>query len=129
MEKIRQTQKKYGSIVITLAILAGTVLMLAGLKPAGKGLILGALFSILNFVIMGETLPMKINHSRKKTLGLSLGSVFIRYGLMAIPLVLAIKMEQFHFAATVCGLFMVQIIILTDSIIRLVYHPTPQNTV
>ena len=113
---------------MTLAIFAGVCFFLFGLKPIGKGLILGTIFSILNFILMGESLPMKIGQSKKKTLGLSLGSIFVRYGLMAIPIIAAIKLERFNFAATVCGLFMVQLVILTDEIIRLIYNSTQKKT-
>lgn len=128
MEEIRQTQKKICSLAITLAIIAGVSFFFFGLKPIGKGLILGTIFSILNFVIMGETLPMKMGQSKGKTMGLSFVSIFLRYGLMAIPIVAAIKMERFNIVATVCGLFMVQLVILTDSIIRLIYTSTQKKT-
>ncbi len=128
MEQIRNTQKKYCSIAITLAIFAGISFFLFGLKPIGKGLILGTIFSILNFILMGESLPMKIGQSKNKTMGLSFLSIFLRYGLMAIPIVAAIKLERFHIAATVCGLFMIQLVILTDEIIRLIYNSTQKKT-
>jgi hypothetical protein len=128
MEQIRQTQKKYCSLAITLAIFAGVSFFLFGLKPVGKGLILGTIFSILNFILMGESLPMKIGQSKGKTMGLSFVSIFLRYGLMAIPIIAAIKLEQFNIAATVCGLFMVQLVILTDEIIRLIYNSTQKKT-
>ena len=128
MEQIRQTQKKYCSLAITLAIFAGVSFFLFDLKPMGKGLILGTIFSIVNFILMGESLPMKIGQSRKKTLGLSLGSIVVRYGLMAIPIVAAIKLERFNLAATVCGLLMVQLVILTDEIIRLIFNSTQKKT-
>ncbi len=128
MEQIRETQKKYCSLAITLAIFAGIAFFLLGLKPVGKGLILGTIFSILNFILMGETLPMKIGQPKNKTMALSLLSIFFRYGLMAIPLIAAIKLEQFNIPATVCGLFMVQLVILADGIIRLIFNSTQKKT-
>jgi hypothetical protein len=38
--------------------------------------------------------------------------------LLAIPLILSIKMEVLNFAAAVVGIFMVQLIILGDHIVR-----------
>ncbi len=128
MEQIRQTQKKYCSLAITLAIFAGVSFFLFGLKPIGKGLILGTIFSILNFILMGESLPMKIGQPKKKTFAISFGSIFFRYGLMAIPVIAAIKLEQFNIASTVFGLFMIQFVILTDEIIRLIYNSTQKKT-
>jgi len=128
MEPIRQTQKKYCSLAISLAIFAGVSFFLFGLKPVGKGLIFGTIFSILNFILMGESLPMKIGLSKKKTFAISFGSIFFRYGLMATPIIAAIKLERFNLAATVCGLLMVQLVILTDEIIRLIFNSTQKKT-
>jgi len=117
MESVRETQKKYCSLAVLAAILIGLVMILAGQKPVGKGLILGTLFSVINFVLMGETLPVKMGRSRQKAFFFSLGSILLRYLLMAIPLFLAVKMDQFNLVASVCGLFMVQLMILADHLI------------
>jgi len=117
MESVKETQKKYCSLAVMAAILIGLVMILAGQKPVGKGLILGTLFSVINFVLMGEILPVKMGKSRQKAFFLSLGSILFRYLLMAIPLFLAIKMEQFNLIASICGLFMVQLMILADHFI------------
>jgi len=117
MESVKDTQKKYGSLAVTAAIFIGLVMILAGYKPVGKGLILGSLFSVINFVLMGETLPVKMGKSKRKAIFWSLGSILFRYFLMAIPLFLAIKMEQFSLIASICGLFMVQLMILADHLV------------
>jgi len=121
MESVRDTQKKYGSLAVTAAIFIGLVMILAGHKPVAKGLILGSLFSVINFVLMGETLPVKMGKSKRKALFFSLGSILFRYLLMAIPLFLAIKMEQFSLIASICGLFMVQLMILADHLIVAIF--------
>lgn len=117
MESVKETQKKYCSLAVTAAILIGLVMILAGQKPVGKGLILGSLFSVINFVLMGETLPVKMGKSRPKVFFFSLGSILFRYLLMAIPIFLAIKTDQFNLVAVICGLFMVQLMILADHLI------------
>jgi hypothetical protein len=117
MESVKDTQKKYGSLAVTAAIFIGLVMILAGYKPVGKGLILGSLFSVINFVLMGETLPVRMGKSRRQAIFLSLGSILFRYFLMAIPLWLAIKMDQFSLIASICGLFMVQLMILADHLV------------
>jgi len=114
---VKETQKKYCSLAMSAAILIGLVMILAGQKPAGKGLILGTLFSVVNFILMGETLPVKLGKSKPKTFFFSLGSILVRYLLMAIPLFLAIKMDQFNLVASICGLFMVQLMILADHLV------------
>ena len=121
MESVREIQKKYCSLAVLAAILVGLVMILAGQKPVGKGLILGTLFSVVNFVLMGETLPVKMGRSRQKAFFFSLGSILFRYLLMAIPLFLAVKTDQFNLVASVCGLFMVQLMILADHLIASIF--------
>ena len=100
-----------------VAIIGGLVFILAGLQPIGKGLVLGSIFSVINFVLMGETLPMRLGKSKGKTFSVALGSIFFRYVILAIPLVVAIKFEQFNIFATILGVFMIQLIILSDHLI------------
>jgi hypothetical protein len=116
MESIRQTQKKYGSQAMVAAIIAGLVFILAGSKPMGKGLILGTLFSVVNFVLMGQLIALQLGHTKPKTYLISFGSIVIRYGLLALPLVVALKFEQFNLWTVICGIFMIQIVILVDHI-------------
>ena len=114
MEALRQTQKKYGSRALTLAIITSLVFILIDHKPVGKGLVLGTVFSILNFVIMGETLPMRIGKSKAKTVAISAGSILARYAILAVPVIVAVKLEQFNLLSVIVGMFMVQVVILTD---------------
>jgi asparagine N-glycosylation enzyme membrane subunit Stt3 len=114
MESIRQTQKKYCSRAVILAIGIGFFLIIAGQKPIGKGLILGTIFSIINFVLIAETLPIRIGKTKGKTFFLTLGSIFFRYLVLAVPLMMAIKFEQFNLFAVIAGIFTVQIIIMAD---------------
>ena len=120
MESIRQIQKKYCTIAITAAIFAGFFLILAGQKPVGKGLILATFFSILNFILMGETLPLRLGKSKGKTFMLALSSIYFRYIILAIPLIMAIKFEQLNLVATIIGIFMVQIVILADHALKII---------
>ena len=117
--EIAQTQKRYGTTSMMAAIFIGILFILMGHKAQAKGLIIGSIFSVLNFVMMGEILPLLVGHSRKKSSFISLGSIVFRHGLLAIPLILALKMEWLDFAATVIGLFMVQIMIMGDHLLKL----------
>ena len=117
MESIRETQKKYCSRAMVIAIGIGLIFILAGQKPVGKGLILGALFSVVNFVLIGETLPLKFGKSRGKTFILSLVSILFRYVLLAVPIVLAIKLERFNVVSVILGIFMIQFVILSEHIV------------
>jgi hypothetical protein len=114
MESIRRTQKKYGSRALAIAVIIGFSTFLIGQNSLGKGLILGTLFSVVNFILMGETLPLKLGRSSKKTFFISLFSMLLRYLLLAVPLVIAVKFEQFHILSAIIGVFMVQIVIVAD---------------
>lgn len=120
MEALRQAQKKYCSRAITVAIFVGFFLILAGQKPLGKGLILGSVFSAVNFILIGETLPMRKGQSKKRTFFLSIGSILLRYFFLAIPLIMAIKLEQFNLFAVIFGIFMIQLVIFTDYLFNLI---------
>lgn len=125
MEAIRQTQKKYGSRAMAVGICVALILILAGYRALGKGLMLGAVFSVINFVLIGETLPLSIGKSRKQVTAYSLGSIIFRYAILAFPLVIAATRESFHFAATAVGIFMVPLVILSEHVwkaIPLVVH-------
>ncbi len=120
MESVKATQKKYGSRAIWIAIIVGLCFFLGGLKPVGKGIILGSIFSVANFILIGKALPLRIGQSKRKTFFLSLGSIFFRYALMALPIIVAIKFEQFNLVAAIVGLFMIQFVILADHLVKLI---------
>ncbi len=125
MEEIRQIQKKYGSRAMVTAIVAALVLLVMGYKAAGKGLVLGTLFSVLNFVLMAWLLPLRVGASGRKSAALALVGLLLRYLLLAVPLLLAITKEQFSLPAVVGGLFMIQLMILADRL-RFGGRSTPQ---
>ena len=122
MEAIKEIQKRYGSAVMAAVIPAALIFIAAGHAPAGKGLVLGALFSILNFVLMGQTLPLRLGRTRNRAVVVSLGSIGVRYALLSVPLILAIRYDAFHPATTVVGMFMVQVVILADHVAGAVFR-------
>jgi hypothetical protein len=115
VKEIRETQKKYCSLALVTAIIVGFFLIIAGQSSVGKGLILGTLFSSINFALMGEVLPHKVGKSRGKTYLITLGSIVSRYVLLAVPIVLGIKFpDRFNLITVIIGIFMVQLLILLD---------------
>ena len=117
---VRELQKKYGTKAMALAIGIALICLIVGHKAACRGVILGALFSTLNFVLMAQAFHAKIGPDRKRASLAALGNIIFRYMFLAIPLYLAIKFPRFDLVATVAGLFMVQVIILSDHIFRMV---------
>ena len=73
---------------------------------------------------MAETLGSKIGVTKRKATAFSFLSILLRYGLLAMPIAAAIKLEPFNLWATVFGLFTIQMVILADGIISQVYFST-----
>jgi hypothetical protein len=120
----RDALKKYGSRAIAAAVLIGGGLIFAGHPALGKGLIAGALFSVLNFILIAESLPHKLGKSRRMAAAVSLGWILLRYALMAVPLILALRFHLFHPLAAAIGLFFVQLAILCDHFV-LAFNSSP----
>ena len=120
MDAVKQAQKKYTTLALTLSIGVGLLFILMGHKPVGKGLILGAIFSVLNFILMGKSIALKFGRSKAKTFSLSMGSIIIRYFLLAIPLIAAVKYEQFNLVAAILGIFMIQLVILAEHVLSFI---------
>ncbi|MCP4747774.1 MAG: ATP synthase subunit I [Desulfobacteraceae bacterium] len=121
IDATRKIQKKYGSQAIFIAIVAAIAAILAGARPIGKGLLLGTIFSVVNFVVMAESLPLRMRQNGKKSVFFSFGGICMRYVLISIPLVLALKSEKFNFYATVAGIFMIQAVILINRLMELMH--------
>lgn len=119
MEYFGDIQKKYGTRALSTAVMLGFVLVLTGRAPLAKGLVLGTLFSILNFVFMAFSLGSRLDVSARKASAKALGSIFFRFAFMAIPLYIAITHERFDLYATITGLFFIQLMILADHLYRL----------
>ena len=92
----REALKRYCSRAMATAVLIGAALIFGGLPAWGKGLIAGTLFSVLNFILMAEALPYHIGKSQRRAAVFSLGSILLRYSLMAVPMILALVYRLFH---------------------------------
>jgi len=99
---------------MTTALIVAGICIVAGARPIGKGFLLGTIFSILNFVLMGAMLPMRLQPTRGRAFWRALSGILPRYLLLAVPIFLALKLDQLNLWATVGGLFMVQAIILLE---------------
>ena len=129
METVRETERWYGAAALSIAVTVAIVCFLLGFKPAGKGLILGSLFSIANFTLIGETLPMRIGLSRKKVTVLAFLMILFRYALLAVPIATAIRLDQIQLAAVIAGLFIVQMVIMAEHLFRLILMKTRNKQV
>ena len=114
-------QKTFCSQALLAAIVIALMLLAVDAKPMAKGVVLGTLFSILNFIMIAIALPIQIDPSRRKTFVLSLGSVCARYLLLGLPLAIAVKVDTFDFYATATGLFAVQGVIIFHHLKKLIF--------
>jgi len=120
MEDFKQTQKKYTVKTLALAGIIALFFILIDQKPVAKGLIMGAFFSAINFILMGKTLTLKFGKSKRKTFSIAMGSIILRYLLLAIPLIAALKFEQLNLVAVIIGIFMIQFVILVEHLLTLI---------
>ena len=116
-DEVAQEQKRISSRAMVCALFFGALLFLLGERAVAKGLVLGTCFSILNFYLLGKSIPMALGRTRRMASFIGLGSLFFRYLVLAIPLVVAIKSASFNFVAAAIGIFAVQIVTLADYVV------------
>lgn len=117
---ILDVQKKYGSRALIMTIGAGLLFLGMGQKEICRGLVLGGVFSAINFALMGQLLRYQLSRQRKTAVRRSLLSMLLRYALLAIPLIVAVQSDRFNLAATVAGIFAVQLVIMIEQGSRLI---------
>jgi hypothetical protein len=108
------TPKKIWSWSITYATAIAVICLLLHQTAFAKGLVLGAVFSVINFILLGQTLPMTLFKSRAKAGMIGFSSILGRYVLLAVPLIIGIKLPSFNFVAVVIGVFAIQITTLVS---------------
>lgn len=115
--KISQVQRKICSWSTLIAIVAALIFVVFQEKAIAKGILLGTLFSIINFILLGKSIPLALGQTRPKAGMIGLASILGRYVLLAIPMVIAIKSTSINFIAVVVGIFAVQIVTLFNYIV------------
>jgi hypothetical protein len=108
--EIIQFQWKICSWAMTSALVISFLFLFFNEKAIAKGLLLGTVFSIINFIILGKFIPLTIRRSRTKAGFLGLISILIRLIILAVPMIIAIKSASFEFIAVVAGIFSVQMV-------------------
>jgi len=120
MEAIKPFQRRYCGGALTAAILIGIGVYMAGWPTATRGILLGSLFSCLNFVLLGQSLTRKMTGNHRQGTLLALAAQLGRYLLWAVPVVVAVKWPAVDLPSTVAGIFMVPVCIILDSVFSLV---------
>ena len=112
-----QIQRRICFWAITSAIVLAVLFVFINENAIAKGLLLGTCFSIINFILLGKSIPMTLGQSRPKAGMIGFASILSRYIILAIPMVVAVKSVSFNFVAVVIGIFAVQIVTLIEYII------------
>jgi branched-subunit amino acid transport protein AzlD len=115
---LQQVRRQYCSLALSIAIGVGALLIFSGHRDLGKGLLLGSVFSIVNFMMMAAFLPLLVGQTRRKASFISLSSILVRMALLAVPLAWSLHSDQFAVSTTAAGLFMVQVAIVADHVWR-----------
>ena len=108
------TPKKICTWSITYSTAIVAICLLFQQTAVAKGLIVGAIFSVINFVLLGQTIPMTLFKSRAKAGIIGFSSILGRYVLLAVPLIIGIKLPSINFVAVVIGVFAIQITTLVS---------------
>lgn len=117
VNEVTQVQWRICSWAITSALILAVLFIIFHEKAIGKGLLLGTFFSVINFLILGKTIPMTLGRSRPIAGLIGLTSILSRYIILAVPLIMAIKLNSFNLIAVVVGIFAIQIVTLIGHII------------
>jgi hypothetical protein len=111
---LHRFQRRVARQTFTLFVVAGLILFAMGYEPVARGLVLGSLFSVLNFMLMAHLLPYQVGYKRRGATMFAGLSILVRMGMMAVPLVVALKYEAFHWIAAAVGLFAIPVGIFID---------------
>ncbi|MEW5733959.1 MAG: ATP synthase subunit I [Thermodesulfobacteriota bacterium] len=115
-ETLRGLQRRYASTALLVSVVAAAACIGVGYPAIGKGLIVGTLISIVNFVLIGRSLPKRLEGTKRVLMAKSFSSLCLRYGIMAAGLYAGIALESLNFFAVAAGLFSVQAVILADHV-------------
>ncbi len=94
-----------------------SIFILLNANAVAKGLLLGTLFSIANFLLLSMSIPMTLGKARVRAGLIALGSLLLRYGLLSIPMIVGLKYAAFSFVAVVAGIFSIQIITMFEYVL------------
>jgi hypothetical protein len=129
MEQLIKFKKAIISLIIIIAAVAAAAALALGAVSTAKGLVLGSLFSLLNFLIMAIQTPGRIGQSRRAATVSSGSGLFLRLAIMAVAPYVAIQVPAISLPATVAGLFNLQVSVIVYSTIIERFGPIGGPTV
>jgi len=87
------------------ALLVASFSLFFGWESVARGFGLGALFSVVNFKMLAMSVYRRLARQKKGLTLEAMLSFWLRYGLLAVPIILAAKLPQIDLVSTIVGLF------------------------
>ncbi len=115
--EVGRVERRICSHAITVSLMLASIFILLNANAVAKGLLLGTLFSIANFLLLSMSIPMTLGKARVRAGLIALGSLLLRYGLLSIPMIVGLKYAAFSFVAVVAGIFSIQIITMFEYVL------------
>jgi len=112
-DTLREFREKVCGGALFLGAAVAIFSFLLGYTSISKGFLLGTCFSIINFILLNASMPFSIGRDRKSATIVCFSSMMVRYAILAIPIVIAIKSVQFDLISTIIGIFSIQIVLFT----------------
>lgn len=117
MAVIEAFQQRHGRRILAAAVALSLLAYVAGWPAVTRGLLLGSLFGVLNFVLLAQRLSRRLGGGPQRGRFANGLAQTGRYLVWAVPLVLAVKLPAVDLPATVTGLLMVPMSLLLDAIV------------
>ena len=116
-KEVNQVQRRICSWASIIAIVVAVFFVVFQEKAIARGILMGTLFSVINFMLLGRSIPLALGQKRTKAGVIGLVSILGRYTLLAIPMVIAIKSTSIDFVAVAVGIFAIQIVTFFDYLV------------
>lgn len=107
-----------GRLIKEAALIGGIVvaaLLILQRYNLSTGILIGTLVSIVNFKLLARDVVKKTSQSTQMMFFRISGGYILRYGLMAIALIIAAKKGVYYFLGVAIGLFAIRIAIFIDT--------------
>ncbi|EOC99453.1 ATP synthase subunit I [Caldisalinibacter kiritimatiensis] len=105
---------------VTLVLIGAFLIGFKDPLPYVYGIIFGVVINILNFRLMSLTLEKSVKMPKHKIMPYVLGNYMARYIIYGVVLTVGAIANYLNFYTVILGLFMVKIVILSDTFFDLI---------
>lgn len=104
------------NLIVLCVLIVGSFLFLNEPLKWAYGFTFGSLIGILNFMQLARTMEKAVKMNPGSAQAYASISYFIRFGIMAVVLIVSLKADYINALATVIGLLSIKFIILVSNI-------------